>query len=308
MPASSGPVLTWKMTLLAVAPGLLAMLGWVKTDFSEQMLLAAALLGLYLGGAYLVSGRCLPPWSLMAAGMLTAMGVTILSGVIGGVLALLTGAPGNAFVWAIFLAGGLALLRLWGPVPRLAWLFLAGVIACQMLVRIKYFVFFGLSWPVAGQWLNISLYAATLALLLPVAIGLYPARRYGPAALLFVIGMIYTSFQLLIDVNQKVSGQIGAGLGLALYRAFIPLLFTVVAPAWFVRASTARSRTLGLLAWVGASVLLDLIIVGLSYNGELPEIIWISFIPYTLSVLLTLLAALRLYSGVFSSEHADGSG
>ena len=42
------------------------------------------------------------------------------------------------------------------------------------------------------------------------------------------------------------------------------------------------------------AVILDLVIVGLAY-GDLPLFIWISFIPYTISVLLTLALAYRLY-------------
>ena len=41
-------------------------------------------------------------------------------------------------------------------------------------------------------------------------------------------------------------------------------------------------------------MILDLVIVGLAY-GDLPLFIWISFIPYTISVLLTLALAYLLY-------------
>ena len=50
-----------------------------------------------------------------------------------------------------------------------------------------------------------------------------------------------------------------------------------------------------MLTLVGLAVIIDLIIIGLSYGGELDLIIWISFIPYTISVLLTLALAYLLY-------------
>ena len=134
-----------------------------------------------------------------------------------------------------------------------------------------------------------------IALLLPVALGLCLAQRYGLPTMLFVIGMIYVGFQILIDVNYKVSDQIGGTLGFVAYKALIPLLFTVIAPLWFLRARSSRSRVGGVLALVGLAVILDLVVVGLSYGGDLPLIIWISFIPYTISVLLTLALAYLLY-------------
>jgi len=57
------------------------------------------------------------------------------------------------------------------------------------------------------------------------------------------------------------------------------------------------------LALSGLAVMLDLVIVGWSYGGELPLMIWISFIPYTASVLLTLASAHLLYRGAGDAPH-----
>jgi hypothetical protein len=50
-----------------------------------------------------------------------------------------------------------------------------------------------------------------------------------------------------------------------------------------------------MLTLVGFAVIIDLLVVGFSYAGELPLVIWISFIPYTVSVLLTFVLAYLLY-------------
>jgi hypothetical protein len=290
--------LSWNMALLAIIPGLLATVGLVSADFSAWMLVGLVLLAAFLVSAYWWNNRQLPAWSLMAAGMLASVGLTIASGVIGGLAAILMGESANVLVLLLLLATLVALLGFSvraRRVPLLAWVLFAVVVVCQLVVRVKYFVLFGVSWSVAGQWLNISLYAVVIALLLPVALGLCLAQRYGLSTMLFVIGMIYVGFQILIDVNYKVSDQIGGTLGFVAYNALIPLLFTVLAPLWFLRARSSRSRVRGVLALVGLAVILDLVVVGLSYSGDLPLIIWISFIPYTISVLLTLALSYLLY-------------
>jgi hypothetical protein len=289
---------SWKMALLAIIPGLLATVRWVTADFSAGMLIGLIVLAALLAAAYWWNNRQLPAWSLMAAGLLTSVGLTIASGVIGGLGAILVGESANGLVLLVLLATLVALLRFSVRTRRvslLAWVLFAVIVVCQLAVRVKYFVLLGVSWSVAGQWLSISLYAVVIGLLLPVALGLCLAQRYGQLTMLFVIGMIYLGFQLLIDVNHKVSDQIGGTLGFVAYQALIPLLFTVIAPLWFLRARSSRSRVGGLLAPVGLAVILDLVVVGLSYAGDLPPIIWISFIPYTISVLLTLALAVLLY-------------
>ena len=290
--------LSCNAALLAIIPGLFATVGLVSADFSAWMLVGLILLVAFLVSAYWWNNRQLPAWSLMAAGMLASVGLTIASGVIGGLAAILAGESANVLVLLVLLATLVALMGFSvraRRVPLLVWVLFAAVVVCQLAVRVKYFALFGVSWSVAGQWLNISLYAVVIALLLPVALGLCLARRYGLPTMLFVIGMIYAGFQILIDVNSKVSDQIGGTFGFVAYKALIPLLFTVIAPLWFLRARSSRSRVGGVLAPVGLAVILDLVVVGLSYGGDLPLVIWISFIPYTISVLLTLALAYLLY-------------
>ncbi len=289
---------TWHTALLAIVPGLVATAGLVNTDFSTRMLVGLILLMAFLVFAYWRSNKQWPAWSLMAAGMMASVGLTITSGVLGGLAAVLVGGSANTLVLLVFLV---ALVVLWiryaqrHHVSPLVWILLAAIVACHLLTRLKYFVLFGVSWSVVGQWLNISLYAATVALLLPVTLGAWLSERHGLPAMLFIIGMIYGGFQILIDVNDRVSGQTKGTLGFIAYQVMIPLLFTVIAPLWFLRAPSSRSRIGGLLALVGLAVMLNLVIVGLSYRGDLPLMIWISFIPYTASVLLTLASAYLIY-------------
>ena len=290
--------LSWDKALLAIIPGLLATVGLVNTDFSAWMLVGLILLVTFLVSVYWWNNRQLPGWGLMASGMLASVGLMLASGVIGGLAAIIAGKSANTFVLPILLAILITLLRFsmrTQRVPVFVWVLLALIIMCQLAVRVKYFVLLGVSWSVAGQWLNISLYAAVIALLLPVVLGLFVANRYGLLTMLFVIGMIYVSFQILIDVNYKVSDHIGDTLGFVAYKTLIPFLFTVIAPLWFLRARSDLSRVGGMLILVGLAVIIDLLVVGWSYAGELPLIIWISFIPYTISVLLTLVLAYLLY-------------
>lgn len=290
--------LSWNKALLAIIPGLLATVGLITTDFSTGMLVGLILLIIFLVSVYWWNHRQLPGWGLMAVGMLTSVGLILASGVIGGLAAIIAGKSANTFVLLILLATLTTLLGFslrTQRVPVFVWVLFALIILCQLAVRIKYFILLGVSWSVACQWLNISLYAAVIALLIPVVLGQFVAQRYGLLTMLFIIGMIFASFQILIDVNYKVSDQIGGSLGFSAYKALIPVLFTVIAPLWFLRARSALSRIGGMLTLVGFAVIIDLLVVGLSYAGELPLIIWVSFIPYTISILLALVLAYLLY-------------
>jgi hypothetical protein len=262
------------------------------------MLVGLILLAIFLVSIFGGNNGQLPSWGLMAVGMLTTIGLTIAAGLVGGLAAIISGQSTNTVMLLILLTILIVLLRFslrHQKVSRVVWLLLALIVMCQLAVRIKYFTLLGVSWSVVGQWLTISLYAAVIALLLPVTLGLLLAKQHGLLAILFTIGMIYVSFQILIDVNTKVSNHIGNTFTLVAYKVLIPLLFTICAPLWFLRARTSLCRLGGMLILIGFAVIIDLLVVGWSYAGELPLIIWISFIPYTLSVLLALVLAYLLY-------------
>lgn len=299
--------LSWPKALLAVIPGLLAVVGLVSTNFSDLMLVGMALLFVYLLVVFFINKRQVPGWSLMAGGMLSAIGVLLAAGVIGGLSSVAVGQWASVIVVAVMLIVLIALLTFSlrkREVSPVVWTLLALIVVCQLGVRVKYFVLLGTSWSVVYGWLFISLYAVLVGLLLPVAFGLLLAPRVRQQALLFVVGAVFLGFQLLIDINNRVGGVIGGTIWFTVYKVSIPLLFTVVAPLWFLRALSARSRLGGLLGWTGLAVVIDLVLVGLSYQ-DLPVILWISFIPYTLSVLLTLVLGYVLYGSYADEDGAD---
>lgn len=288
--------LSWKEALLAVIPGLLATLGLIRNDYSIWMVGGLVALVIYLGLAYWGNDKKFPDWSLLGLGMLTASVLVMLASIVGGLIAILAGTAAQTVVLIFLLFTFVILLGShlrYNRMPLSAWGLFILVILCQLAVRIKYFVEFGLSWSVVGQWVSISLYAATIGLLLPVMLGILLSGRYGWMTILFVIGMVYGSFYLLIDVNDKVSDQLGGTGSLVIYQTMIPFLFTVLAPLYYLRARASPSRIGGLLALVGCAVLLNLLVVGFSYE-ELPPVIWVSFMPYTLSILLSLRLAYLL--------------
>jgi hypothetical protein len=284
--------------LLAIFPGLLATMGLIQSDFSLGMLRGLILLFAYLLFAYWRNNKQLPAWSLMAVGMLAYVGLLLASAGVGGLAALLVGDSAMALVLLGLLVALILLLRILlrdQRVSLLAWVLFTLVLVCQLAVRIKYFVQFGVSWSVAGQWLSISMYAAVLALLLPVVLGWFLALRYGPAAMLFVLGMVFMGFHILIDVNHKVSDQMGSSFGFVAYKTLIPLIFTVIAPLWFIRGKPLKSRRIGMFGLVALAVVLDFLVVGMSYGDDLPLTVWISFIPYTMSILFALILANLLF-------------
>jgi len=237
--------LTWNASLLAIIPGIFATVGLIRTDFSAWMLVGLIGLVTFLIFAYWSNNKQLPGWSLLAIGMLASTGIVIASGVVGGLSAVIAGKSANIFVLLILLVILTILLSIYKRSQRispLVWMLFATIVLCQLTVRIKYFVLFGMSLSVVSQWLSISLYAALMGLMLPVVLGTLLSKRYGYQTMLFVIGMIFVSFQILIDVNYKVSAQIGGTQEFIIYKASIPFLITVLTPLWYLRAQTLYSR------------------------------------------------------------------
>jgi hypothetical protein len=283
--------LNWKETILAISPGVIATLGWTRTDYSPWMLSGTLLLLAFIATAYWVNNKQFPHWSLLAAGLVTAQALSFIEGVIGGLSALIVGATAQVSVMMILLV---VFIILWtrppyAPLPQYANTFVVLIVICHLVVRLKYFGLFGFSWDVALQWFSISLYAALNTLLLPIAIGRRLNPKFGPTSVLFVLGMFYGNFQLLVDVNNIVSNQLDNTVWISIYRALIPLFITLGGALCFARASSASRRLGGLLTFISAGLIINFSVVGWSYQGTLPLIIWLSFIPYTFSVLLTFI-------------------
>ena len=291
--------LPWKTVALTVIPGMLATIGLVKLDFSTQALAGMVLLLALVAAAWIHNNRQLPAWSLMALGFLTYTSLTLVFGVLGGLVSLATGAaadPTSSLVvqfalWAPIIALSIRFLR-GQHVPLLIGLLASLIIVCNILIRLKYLVLIGVSWSVVWDMLGISLWAAGL-LLLPVAIGLRLARKHGALAMLFVVGATFLWFQNTVDYDRKLSSYMDSSLYPA-FMVILPLLFTLIAPLLFLRIESARGRIGGLLASVGLAVVTNLIITGL-VRGDFTLIIWLGVIPYTISILLNLTMAYLLY-------------
>jgi hypothetical protein len=282
---------TSKIVALAITPGLLAVIGFTTFDFSPKMLICIGLLVLYVLSAFLWNKKQLPSWCLMAVGILVSFGLFILVGIIGGLISILAGKMVDVslaiFLWVTLFVLLITFFRK-QTVPRNTLLLISLITFFQLLMRVKYFILFGVSWNIAIEWFAVSMYSSAIALLLPIIIALPLIRKHGKWSILYGIGSVFMGFQQLIDIYQKVSDQIGGTFWFFAYKLIIPLLFIVLATLWFFLVKKDRFRFTGLLIWVGFAVTTDIVIVGISYQ-ELPLIIWLSSIPYTLSVLLTLM-------------------
>jgi hypothetical protein len=284
---------------LALLPGGLATVGILNVDFSTGTLIGVGFLILILWFAYFLNQRKLPDWSLMGLGSLAYLALTAGSGLFGGLAALIVGGSGSTVVLLLFWIMILALLvkNLGGQhLPAMSWFVFGLIVICQLAVRLKYFALFGFSWSVMWQWLNVSLFSAG-TLLLPLAIGICLARHYGQATVLFLIGATYLGFQTLSDNGGHVSAQVGSGLTLAFYLLLPPLFFTLLAPLCFTRARSSRIRLVGSLVLIGLALVFDILFSGL-VRGDFSTLIWLSAIPYTLSLLLSFGLAFYLYEKV----------
>jgi hypothetical protein len=290
---------TWRIAALAIFPGLLAVIGLTTLDYSFQMIICIGLLLVYVFFAYIWNKKHLPSWSLMAVGILVSFCLSFLVGLIGALISILVGKMVDislaVILWiAIFLI--LALFIRKNSAPKGTWIMVGLIAFMQLLMRVKYFILLGVSWEIAIEWLAVSLYASAILLMLPVCLGLPLIRKHGKWFVLYAIGSVFMGFQTIIDVYQKVSIQIGGTFWFSVYKIAIPLIFTVIAVLWFLKVKNERIRLPGLLVLVGVAVAANIVVVGISYE-DFPLIIWLSSIPYTISVLLTFILVYRL--GVF---------
>jgi hypothetical protein len=287
----------WKKALPTMIPGFLAAVGLLDDDLSTRTMIGMGLLIILLWLSFFSNQRQLPSWNLVALGSLAAMVITLASGVLGGVAALLVGGAGKAVVLLLFWGAIMTLLgkSLPGrPMPPLAWVGLGLIVMCQLGVRIKYFAFYGVSWQVIWEWLNVSLFSAGF-LLLPLAIGVQLANRHGQATMLFLIGAIYMGFQILADNGGYISAHLGESPIFSLYRLVPPFLFMILAPICFTRILSAQGRQVVTMTLIGMAMIFDILFSGL-VRGDFSTLIWLSAIPYVLSILLSFGLGFYMYS------------
>jgi hypothetical protein len=169
---------------------------------------------------------------------------------------------------------------------------------------VKYFFLLGVSWPVVGDMLGVSLWSAG-TLLLPILAGGILARRYGAPTILFAVGATFAWYQVLIDNAFKVSANIGSPALFWVYLIVVRILFVVIGPCLFLRARGTRRSLFGLIGSICASVAINIAISGF-VRGDFTLIIWLSAIPYTISIGLSLLLAYWLYRSASQSLNDTG--
>ena len=113
-------------------------------------------------------------------------------------------------------------------------------------------------------------------------------------AVLFVVGANFLWFQDVIDYVQKLHLYIDNSVLFTTFIMFLPLLFTVIAPLRFLRARSTLGRLWGLLVPIGLAVVVSIVVAGL-VRGDFTLLLWLSAIPYTVSILLNLALAYLLY-------------
>jgi hypothetical protein len=307
-----------KKILLAVTPGLLVTLGLVNENPSIWTLLGIILLLLFVGISWIQNNRQLPGWSLLAVGIILGISQPLVLGITGVLVALVTGTPpspvSSPFVLVLPWIG-IAVLSLYikqksQHVTR-TWLLAVTIVLCNILVRVKYFVLFGVSWSVLWEMLGVSLWSAGTLLLPIIAVGVL-ARKYGASTILFAVGATFAWYQVLIDNAYKVSGNIGRSELFLVYLIVVRFMFIVIGPWLFLRVKGTHRQLFGLIGSICASVAINILISGI-VRGDFTLIIWFSAIPYTISIGLSLALAYWLYWSVgirmnksqFSSQPAN---
>jgi hypothetical protein len=149
--------------------------------------------------------------------------------------------------------------------------------------------------------LGVSLWSAGTLLLPIVAIGVL-ARKYGAPTILFAVGATFAWYQVLIDNAFKVSGNIGSSELFWVYLIVVRFLFIVIGPWLFLRAKGTHRQLFGLIGSVCASVAINIIVSGI-VRGDFTLVIWLSAIPYTISIGLSLLLAYCLYRSEGNSQN-----
>jgi hypothetical protein len=283
-------------------------LGLVSVNPSIWTLLGIILLLLFVTVSWIQNNRQLPGWSLMAVGIMLGISQPVVLGIIGVLVALVTGTPpspaSSPFVlvlpWIGITVLSLYLKQNSQHVSKTCLLAVA-IVLCNILVRVKYFILFGVSWSVLWEMLGVSLWSAGTLLLPIIAVGVL-ARKYGALTILFAVGATFAWYQVLIDNAYKVSGIIGSSELFWLYLIVVRFLFIVIGPWLFLRAKGTHRQLFGLIGSICASVAINIMISGI-VRGDFTLIIWLSAIPYTISIGLSLALAYWLYWSTGNSKN-----
>lgn len=294
--------------LLALAPGLLVTLGLVSVNPSIWTLIGIVLLLLFVAVSWIENNRQLPGWSLMAVGIMLGISLPLVLGIIGVFVAMGTGtspSPASSPFILVIPWIGIAVLSLYikqnSQYVSRTWLLAVTIVLCNILVRVKYFILFGVSWSVLWEMLGVSLWSAGTLLLPIMAVGVM-ARKYGEPTILFAVGATFGWYQVLIDNAFQVSANIGSSELFWVYLIVVRFLFIVIGPWLFLRAKGTHKQLFGLIGSICASVAINIIVSGVVRKDFTP-MIWLSAIPYTISIGLSLALAYWLYWSAVNSKN-----
>jgi hypothetical protein len=291
LPVETASLFSWQETLLAVLPGVAAVLGGFTSLDNPLTLIVLAVMASLLITLYRRNKHHLPDWTLMYAGMLAAALVSA------GFFLLL-----NAILLAYHgsvdpLVDFLVLLTPWvliailllfhGRRPGLpagAWLVLFLIVFCHLVLLLIVSVVISASANPFQQWIGLSLYSAG-GLLLPLALGWRFLKGHGASAVLFAAGAVYLWQQTLAIPTVRMAASMTDPIGNFVYQAILPLFSLVIGPLWYLSAHSRAGRWGGLLVSWAAGLVLFTTVTGL-VRGDFSVSVWVNRVPYIISLLL----------------------
>lgn len=297
-----------KYILLTIIPCFLATLGLANGGSSLWAVVGPVALLLFIIGAWLDNKKQLPAWSLMSLGALVQIGFTAIIGVLGVFAAMVTHTTASPvsspYILAIPWIGVLVMAFFIKPQRQFAsriWLLAAAIVFCCILIRVKYFVLYGLSWDILRQMMGVSLWAAG-TLLFPIILAGLLARRFGEQSILFMVGAVFVWSQVLIDNGFHISEILGSPAAFWAYLFVIQFFFIGLGPWLFLRLKNMRSQLTGLIVCMIASVTINILFSGIM-RGDFILIYWLASIPYVISIGLCPLLAYWLFRGVDNARN-----
>jgi hypothetical protein len=251
--------LPWWQVALVILPGVVVLPTLPTGDGTGYVFAAIVLVMLIAGVVWQREGQ-LPSWALLLLGIELVAGAGMLSAAVGSLF------PGRPTLGAVLLGLLIAVLLTSGLIvavrhlrahplpPAIRWLLplmlglaLAGGVLTGLMSLLAGSDPFDPAAISALLMMGLWHVGLTIVMLVPVALGLPLARRYGLLALLFVVGCLYPIYYVVLDPNYGLSIWTDRTLIIWIVELAAPALMLVVGPLWMLRAASMRGRVLGLL-------------------------------------------------------------
>ncbi len=302
--------LPWWQVLLVVAPGLLTLPTLMTGDGTGWVAGGIVVVLVVMAGEWWRTGS-FPAWGLLMLGLMTLIGIGLLGAGAGSLV------PGGTLLSAIllglalataFVAAGAVAARhlrgvsLPGSVPALLAALGVSAGGAGVLAGFEGGGPFSAAMLPAALLSGVYYLGLALALLVPVALGLPLARRYGLAAALFVVGCIYPLLNGIYDPGYALGLWTDSAALTALVKLSAPAMLLVAGPLWMLRARSQRWQARGLLIPLAAALVVEVVIPGL----VLPYAdwaLWLRSALQMLNLLFMVLLALVLYARVADGPH-----